>query len=65
MEASTALRAASEELAVLIKTMMDHRSHSVRALIIGWPQLRVCLVHFAKMCKDVNRAFEVLNEVYL
>ena len=26
---------------------------------------RVCLVHFAKMCKDVNRAFEVLNEVYL
>ena len=27
--------------------------------------LRVCLVHFAKMCKDVNRAFEVLNEVYL
>jgi len=27
--------------------------------------LRVCLVHFAKLCKDVNRAFEVLNEVYL
>ena len=27
--------------------------------------LWVCLVHFAKMCKDVNRAFEVLNEVYL
>ena len=27
--------------------------------------LRVCLVHFAKMCKDVNMAFEVLNEVYL
>ena len=26
---------------------------------------RVCLVHFAKMSKDVNRAFEVLNEVYL
>ena len=27
--------------------------------------LRVCLVHFAKTCKDVNRASEVLNEVYL
>jgi len=26
---------------------------------------RVCLVHFAKLCKDVKRAFEVLNEVYL
>jgi len=25
----------------------------------------VCLVHFAKTCKDVNMAFEVLNEVYL
>jgi hypothetical protein len=24
-----------------------------------------CLVHFAKLCKDVKRAFEVLNEVYL
>ena len=28
-------------------------------------EFRVCLVHFAKTCKDVNRAFEVLNEVYL
>ena len=28
-------------------------------------QLRVCLVHFVKLCKDVNKAFEVLNEVYL
>ena len=27
--------------------------------------LRVCLVHFVKTCKDVNKAFEVLNEVYL
>ena len=27
--------------------------------------LRVCLVHFVKSCKDVNMAFEVLNEVYL
>ena len=27
--------------------------------------LWVCLVHFAKFCKDVNMAFEVLNEVYL
>ena len=26
---------------------------------------RGCLVHFAKLCKDVKRAFEVLNEVYL
>ena len=25
----------------------------------------VCLVHFVKTCKDVNRVFEVLNEVYL
>jgi len=25
----------------------------------------VCLVHFAKTCKDVKMAFEVLNEVYL
>ena len=29
------------------------------------PRLKVCLVHFAKICKDVNKAFEVLNEVYL
>jgi len=28
-------------------------------------KLRVCLVHFAKRCKDVKMAFEVLNEVYL
>ena len=27
--------------------------------------LRVCLVHFAKSCKDVNMTFEVLNKVYL
>ena len=26
---------------------------------------RVCLVHFAKFCKDVKMTFEVLNEVYL
>ena len=26
---------------------------------------KLCLVHFAKLCKDVNRAFEVLNKVYL
>ena len=26
---------------------------------------RGCLVHFAKLCKDVKRVFEVLNEVYL
>ena len=25
----------------------------------------MCLVHFAKTCKDVNSAFEVLNKVYL
>src|SRR6185503_568270 len=28
-------------------------------------QFRVCLVHFAKRCKDVKMAFKVLNEVYL
>jgi len=28
-------------------------------------RFRVCLVHFAKFCKDVKMAFEVLNEVYL
>ena len=28
-------------------------------------ELRVCLVHFAKLGKDVKRTFEVLNEVYL
>ena len=26
---------------------------------------RVCLDSFAKTCKDVNKAFEVLNKVYL
>ena len=27
--------------------------------------LWVCLVYFAKFCKDVNMVFEVLNKVYL
>ena len=39
---------------------------SAKKFVIHLPLLlRVCLVHFAKMCKDVNRPFEVLNEVYL
>ena len=31
------------------------------------PQMKArgCLVHFVKLCKDVKRAFEVLNEIYL
>ena len=40
--------------------------------LLSWTHLllhflppRVCLVHFAKFCKDVKMAFEVLNEVYL
>ena len=46
-------------------------SETYDLLLLGYPvnlertRLRVCLVHFAKTCKDVNRAFEVLNEVYL
>ena len=54
-----------------------HDGYSTRVLEFGPPRctargsllhtlvLRVCLVHFVKSCKDVNMAFEVLNEVYL
>ena len=40
------------------KTLNFH--YRLTALLLG-----VCLVHFAKFCKDVKMAFEVLNEVYL
>ena len=39
----------------------DSRSLARRAV----DSSKVCLVHFAKFCKDVKMAFEVLNEIYL
>ena len=41
---------------IWLSLLGDHR---------GEIRLRGCLVHFAKLCKDVKMAFEVLNEVYL
>ena len=48
-------------LELITKTVLEHLQQSFDNFFL----IRVCLVHFAKMCKDVNRAFEVLNEVYL
>ena len=38
--------------------------NALRSFQVYRDRLRVCF-HFAKICKDVNMAFEVLNEVYL
>ena len=60
----TRTRGLVDQCVWLVTTVYAVRELYFKLLVVEI-DLRVCLVHFAKTSKDVNRAFEVLNEVYL